>query len=165
MSIEVNGANAVIGELERLMMAIKNPKRALTRIGLKVHGRARLNAPIGPTQGDLDALKKTKRKRKRKASAVSRPKPGSLQNSISMQVGPADVTVRVASNTPAGKYAWMIHNEKGSRWSRRGPGTVKKGAQADDKFIERAVESVVKDGTVEQILRDEIATQASIEPR
>lgn len=38
---------------------------------------------------------------------------------------------------PGGKYALRIHDEKGKAWRRRGPGTVAKGARADDKFILR----------------------------
>jgi len=57
------------------------------------------------------------------------------------KVGRADpdhVDVFVPSGSPANEYAGKMHDEKGSSWQKRGPGTVAKGAQADDEFISRA---------------------------
>lgn len=53
-------------------------------------------------------------------------------------------TIYVAENgycrSPKGyNYAKRIHDEKGSKWWKRGAGTIAKGARADEKFIERAV--------------------------
>lgn len=203
MSIELseNGTDAIIRELEKLASAIKNPARALKHIGFKVQSRARLYAPIGPTDTTLRGMSKAaftiklgqvraqmradgasasaikkklagmKRSRRRmlaaakarrKPGSTSRPKPGSLQNSISIRAATAEVAILVPSNSPAGKYAWKIHNEKGQTWRNRGPGTVAKGVQADTKFIERAISDLQRDGTVETILRDEIAKQAGL---
>ena len=56
-----------------------------------------------------------------------------------------DAEVYVAANAEAGKYAKRIHDEKGKTWRKRGPGTVAKGARADDKYILRAVQQAAKD--------------------
>lgn len=51
----------------------------------------------------------------------------------------------MAANAEAGKYAKRIHDEKGKTWRKRGPGTVAKGARADDKYIQRAVQKAAKE--------------------
>ena len=53
-------------------------------------------------------------------------------------------SVFVASNSQAGRYARRIHDEKGVTWRNRGPGTIAKGARADEKFIERAIKDNVQ---------------------
>lgn len=87
-------------------------------------------------------------KNRRKANSHSRHAPGGLEDSIKWRMrgrGLAqDAEVYVAANAPAGKYAARIHDEKGRSWVKRGPGTVAKGAKADDKYILRAVEEVRK---------------------
>lgn len=50
-----------------------------------------------------------------------------------------NATIFVATNSEAGKYAFRIHEQKGTAWKNRGPGTIAKGSQADDKFIVRAI--------------------------
>ena len=54
---------------------------------------------------------------------------------------PDHVSIMVPSNSPAGKYAGYIHDEKGSKWFKRGVGTIAKGPQADEKFIPRAIKA------------------------
>ncbi len=71
-------------------------------------------------------------------NAKKRPMPGGLMRSITMRSTDSLVEVFVPANSPAGQYAFKIHEEKGIRWKERGPGTQAKGPQADDKFITRA---------------------------
>ena len=66
--------------------------------------------------------------------------PGGLMRSISMRSTAALVEVFVPANSPAGSYAFKIHEEKGRTWKERGPGTQARGPQADDKFITRAAD-------------------------
>ena len=54
--------------------------------------------------------------------------------------GPDHVDILVPSNSAAGDYAKKMHDEKGRTWKNRGVGTVAKGPQADEKYIERAIE-------------------------
>ena len=118
------------------------------------------NAPIAPTQeqinnamrlwkpvkGDADRLvrkdrhgERRYRDRGRKPDAV-RAVPGGLRNSITAWAEGLEACVLVPSNSPAGKYARRIHDEKGKSWHKRGIGTVAMGERADDKFIERAID-------------------------
>jgi len=71
-------------------------------------------------------------------NAKKRPMSGGLMRSITMRSTDALVEVFVSANSPAGQYAFKIHEEKGVTWKDRGPGTQAKGPQADDKFITRA---------------------------
>ncbi len=112
----------------------------LAKAALLVQREARRNAPRSPTQAQKNALKKTKRKGKRNNRATSRAKPRGLERSIEQKVYPSlEAEVFVAANSEAGKYAAKIHNEKGTSWRKRGPGTRAKGDRADHKFIERAL--------------------------
>lgn len=107
-------------------------------------------APVSPTQEEIDRerarrkgvrvskVKKTRLRRKVK----NKPIPGGLERSIyatDETVG-TDVRVSCYVRTPseAQAYANVIHNAKGTRWFKRGIGTVAKGEKADEKFIERA---------------------------
>jgi len=86
--------------------------------------------------------------RGRKADAV-RAMPGGLEKSISHKVEGNEGHVFVAENSASvsvskktGRrfnYATVIHDGKGKNWHNRGLGTVAKGVQADEKFIERAL--------------------------
>jgi hypothetical protein len=128
--------------------------RAMYRIGQLVSTTARTYAPKGPTQAELERLRKAEwklrgkkpsgaQKKAWKASrnprATSRPKPGGLTRSIGMTWDNTNATIFVATNSEAGKYAFRIHEEKGKTWKNRGPGTVAKGPKADEKFITRAI--------------------------
>lgn len=53
--------------------------------------------------------------------------------------GPSYVDIMVPANSAASGYASKIHDQKGRSWQQRGPGTVAKGPQADEKFIARAI--------------------------
>lgn len=117
--------------------------RALQRIGYIAHREAVKNAPISPSVGLLNKLRKfgplQKKRRKRKDRATSRPKPGGLEQSIAFTSDKDRAIVYVPANSTAGKYAFRIHEEKGVSWNYRGLGTIAKGPRADAKFIERAV--------------------------
>lgn len=65
--------------------------------------------------------------------------PGGLERSIECFSSNDKAEVFVASNAEAGRYAAIIHDQKGVKWRERGPGTQAKGEQADEKFIERAM--------------------------
>lgn len=71
--------------------------------------------------------------------STTRPMPGGLMRSIEMSSDAEKAEIYVPANSPAGKYAKRIHDEKGVTWRERGPGTQAKGPLADDKFIERAI--------------------------
>lgn len=131
-------------------------KTAMTDVTLRVQREAIRNAPKSPTQARIrkdqaerwkaKGKKPTKRQKeawaaRRNPRAHGRPKPGGLEESIEAQViNYTRGEVFVEKQSRAGKYAKRIHDEKGVTWKNRGPGTVAKGARADDKFIERAIE-------------------------
>lgn len=109
----------------------------MSRCGLIAQREAKRNAPRSPTMRQLSATLK------RKKRTIQRRMPGGLEKSISYEVvrdgGGWACSVFVPTNSYAGKYAKRIHDEKGKTWRHRGPGTVAKGARADDKYILRAV--------------------------
>lgn len=74
--------------------------------------------------------------------------------SINFASDASKAEVFVPSNSEAGKYARRIHEEKGLTWWRRGPGTEAKGAQADHKFILRAIED--EDSNMMKIIDSEM---------
>ena len=71
--------------------------------------------------------------------ATTRPKPGGLMRSIAFTSSDNHAEIFVPANSPAGTYAFKIHNERGTKWKDLGPGSQAKGPQAREKFIERAV--------------------------
>jgi hypothetical protein len=177
-------------DLSKLGAAIRDPSRALHRIGALLKDESRLNAPKSPTMQELKrsrlagkirafraagirgkafkaaitTYKRTARKisaKLRKPDAKSRPMPGRLTDSIEFQKMLGEVSIYCASNSRAGKYARYIHDggpHGSGEWQNRGAGTVRKGARADDKFIERAVNG--NDEKIRVILESEIAKQA-----
>lgn len=86
--------------------------------------------------------------------STTRPKPGGLMRSIAFRSTDTIAEVFVPANSPAGKYAAKIHDERGSSWKDLGPGSQAKGPQAREKFIERAV--VDNQRPILQIVQDEI---------
>lgn len=127
-----------------------NIHRALARCGAFAMREAKDNAPKSATMKQLSATLKRKKRTSRKMM------PGGLEKSIEYEILPGDAgcSVFVASNSFAAKYARRIHDEKGKTWRNRGPGTVAKGARADEKFIERAIKDNVDKYTA--IFKDEI---------
>lgn len=118
---------------------------AIAKAVLVVHRRAVKYTPISPTQAQKNRMRKTRRKVKRKAMAFTRAKPGGLARSIEWTAGARQGSIFVARNAEGGKYAKRIHDEKGISWRNRGIGTIAKGAQADHKFIERALKDSQKE--------------------
>ncbi len=113
-------------------------KRANFRIATLNRDAIRLQyAPRSPTMGDLSKL--LKRKKKATRSGSNRPAPGGLEKSIEFEATAEEAIIYVADNSPAGKYAFKIHELKGSAWFKRGPGTISKGPKADDQFITRGI--------------------------
>lgn len=159
-TIEIKGTDELtdgLGKLpEKFMAAVV---RGLNKGSRIVYHAAVDNAPKSPTQAQLDATRKhdkkwlaanRKRVRARLAKKAARegrvtghhrPSPGGLEESVEFEVNAQklELSVFVADNSKARKYAKRIHDEKGVSWKKRGPGTVAKGARADDKFIERAL--------------------------
>lgn len=134
MAGEITGlgdVNALLGALKSA--AGQSALRALARCGLLAVREAKANAPRSPTQKILSATLKRKRRTGRKLT------PGGLEKSIEYETDGQTCSVFVAANSYAGRYAKRIHDEKGKTWRNRGPGTVAKGARADEKFIERAI--------------------------
>lgn len=163
MSIQfsLSGVEGILRELQQTGQQVeKQSARAMFRVGALVKDTAQQYAPISPSSSQLrGAQTGTKRqkaagKKRRKASATSRAKPGSLQASIRFQSDAGKADIYVPSNSPAGKYAEKMHNEKGKSWFRRGIGTQAKGAQADHKFIERAIRD--NESRIDAILKDDI---------
>lgn len=96
------------------------------------------NAPVSPTVAQLSATLKRKKRTSRRLMPHGLEK--SIMSAVEMRGDSfPDVAVFVPSNSPAGKYARYIHDEKGKKWWKRGIGTQRKGVRADDKFIARAI--------------------------
>ena len=133
----INELQSAFRQLQRTTGA--NVRRTLARCGLIAVREAKANAPRSPTNKTLSATLKRKKRTSRKMM------PGGLEKSIEYEILPGDAgcSVFVASNSFAAKYAKRIHDDKGRTWQKRGPGTVAKGARADEKFIERAIKDNV----------------------
>lgn len=131
---EIQGLEAVSAAIRNLSkVAPAASRRAMVRCGLIAVREAKANAPRSPTNKILSATLK------RKKRTARRMLPGGLEKSIEYEATDRGCSVFVASNSMAGKYARRIHDEKGKSWHNRGPGTIAKGARADEKFIERAI--------------------------
>lgn len=132
--------------------AIRNAPRSPTAAQQRSERKARWVAKHGNAKGFAKAQKAGKLRRK--PNSHSRAAPGGLERSIRWQVKGSglfqDGEIFVAANAEAGKYAKRIHDDKGKSWHKRGAGTRAKGTQADDKYIERAIEKARK--TFEQEL-------------
>lgn len=148
--IEVRGLDDIVKALTKAgVVASEVADRGLARCGLVAKRDAVRNAPRSPTKSQYSATLKRK-----KRTARRRFFPGGLEKSIETETRNAVCTVFVASNSYAGKYAKRIHDEKGKTWRNRGPGTIAKGARADEKFIERAIKD--NEGNFQKILEDEL---------
>lgn len=130
--------------------SVRNAPRSPTAAQARAQRKSNWVAKHGDGKASIRAFNKAQRqgKARRKANSHSRHAPGGLERSIQWEVRGKGLAmegeVYVAANAEAGKYAKRIHDEKGKTWRKRGPGTVAKGARADDKFILRAVEAAVK---------------------
>jgi len=166
VAIELKGVEEALQTLNRV--AKDGPAaslRALRAIGILVQREAKKNAPKSPSASLLNKARKTKGRRGWKKGkdgrlfkiakdrTVYRPSPGGLERSIEREVTSDSARIFVASNSAAGKYAGRIHDAKGKSWRNRGPGTIAKGARADDKFIKRAI--VDNEGKILDIIKAE----------
>lgn len=134
MTIDVQGLDAVESALRSLVKVAPDAARAaLDDTGKMLVHEALLNAPKSPTNKIHSSTLK------RKKRTARRMLPGGLERSIQYESDASHCSVFVASNSEAGAYARRIHDEKGITWRNRGPGTVAKGARADEKFIERSI--------------------------
>lgn len=146
-----------IAELERWGGQLSGvQKRCHFEIGKILLPEARKNAPKSPTRQTLNRIRKTKRKTRRNPRATSRHTPGTLEKSIQTDANEQRLEIGVPSNSNAGQYAYKMHEEKGRTWFKRGPGTVQKGAHADEKFIERAIEDNDANGLLAKIIAYEV---------
>ena len=127
--------------------------RACREIGKLVKRTATKYAPKSPTAQVKNRIRKTRRKTRKKATATSGRTPGGLERSVTFDAQGNHVDIFVPSNSEAGQYAAIIHDGKGTAWRRRGPGTVAKGAQADAKFIARAITD--NEAAIERIIDHE----------
>lgn len=141
MTIDVQGLDAVESALRSLVKVAPDAARsALVGCGRLAQREAKRNAPKSPTNKILSS---TLKRKKRTAQKMH---PGGLEKSIDFDM-PDGMTASVfvaqnsfCVNKKSGfNYAKRIHDEKGITWRNRGPGTVAKGARADEKFIERAI--------------------------
>lgn len=154
MSQDITGASEIANSIRALARkSYAASQKALKRASLRVQRTAIDYSPRSPTQSQRRALNKTKRRRRGKAGAFTRAMPGGLEKSIESRVEGLNAYVYVAANAPGGKYAAKIHDEKGKTWKKRGPGTVAKGAKADEKFISRAIND--EQQNIVRILEDE----------
>ncbi len=136
-------------------MSAKGTARSMYQIGSRVESLAKNNAPISPAISVINRDRANTGRRKfkrRKASATSGAKPGGIVRSIKMTSDASSTTIFVPRNSEAGTYAGIIHDDKGKTWRKRGLGTVAKGPQADDKYISRGVDTMVKSGNIHTIL-------------
>lgn len=148
-------------------------QRVAYRVAALVADTAKRYAPKGATQQEKTFSSKLKMwsrgwsparvshvlkaaKKRRKKNAKSRPMGGALQNSITFFAQPNVAEIYVPSNSPAGKYAVRIHDERYVTWKNRGFGTIMKGPQAREKFIERAMNDNVMNGKIDLIVADVI---------
>lgn len=122
--------------------------RAMSRCAQLAKRESIRNAPRSPTMKILSNHLKVKKHTRQRTH------PGGLEKSIECESNADRAVVFVGRNSYAAKYAKYIHDEKGKRWFKRGPGTIAKGARADSKFIERAINDNSK--TFRKILDDEI---------
>lgn len=119
----------------------------------EVQNRGRDNAPVGPTKAQYVSELKTGKTKRRDFQT------GDLTNAIS-QEATGDRTqgkVYVPDNVRAGAYAERIHDHKGTKWFKRGPGTRHKGPQADHKYLDRALTGYERTG---EMMRDAEAAVA-----
>lgn len=142
----LDAVNAAIRDLSKVAPAAS--RRAMSRCGLIAVREAKANAPRSPTMKQHSATLKRKKRTARRLL------PGGLEKSIECESSETGCSVFVASNSQAGKYAKRIHDEKGVTWRNRGPGTIAKGARADEKFIERAIKDNAQNFA--QIVDDEL---------
>lgn len=147
--IQISGLGEVRRALARLAWLGGDVDRALVRCGRVAVREAKANAPRSPTNAVLSATLRRKRRTARRTF------PGGLEKSIQSELAAhGRLSVFVASNAPAGRYARRIHDEKGRTWFKRGPGTVAKGSRADEKFVERAIRDNA--GNFAKIIKSEI---------
>ena len=136
---DIIGLDQVAADLRNLSRASSEAARnAMRSCGVLAYREAKANAPRSPTMKQHSATLK------RKKRTARRMLPGGLEKSIEFEATETGCSVFVASNSQAGRYARRIHDEKGVTWRNRGPGTIAKGARADEKFIERAIKDNVQ---------------------
>lgn len=158
--MDIKGLQDILHGIDALTPQVRDAlNRGVYRGTLKVWKEAALNAPRSPSsQQQARATRKTRRDTSGRLnpSATTRAKPGGLERSIAMSVNKDDLSGRVfvAANSEAGKYAGMIHDEKGESWHNRGYGTIAKGPRADEKFIERALKD--NEDNVRRVIDHEI---------
>lgn len=142
ITVDLKGVPEALDTLRRVARdGVKATGRALSRITLLVQREARKNAPRSPTRAQINRQRKTRREVTRQARATARPAPGGLIASIEREVRGDAGYIFVAANSAAGRYAYRIHELKNrpGGWRARGPGTIARGARADEKFIARAL--------------------------
>lgn len=141
---------------KRVQAAFESSKLGVMRDIAKVTKKTASvdNAPISPTQTVINRRRKTRRKTTRKTTAVSRTIPGGLMRSITTKADSEEAIIFVPQNSEAGKYASKIHDlkNKPGGWKNRGPGTVAKGPEADEKFISRAIDKHNENGDYSKII-------------
>jgi hypothetical protein len=107
--VKIEGFDGLVGNFKRADADTqKTIKRNLRNVGFLVQREARRRAPY---------------------------KEGSLERSISFEVGDGQVKIYVPINSAAGRYALEKHDGTYNR----GAGTIAKGPQAGPKYISRAI--------------------------
>ena len=144
MKVDIQGGEQIVRLLTSTRQKVSDGiRRGLAETAKVVAKKAKAYAPRSPTRTQISATLKLKRR------SSTQTMPGGLEKSIQYEVRLSDpknpcAVVFVPSNSPAGAYAKFIHDEKGKKWFKRGIGTIAKGDQADEKFIERAIKDQSK---------------------
>ncbi len=168
-TVIVRGADEFMAMMRGIPSAVDGAlAKAGARIRMLVISRARLYCPISPTKAQYEATLKGRKKvhhfgEKSGVPIFFDPKtgrvrlgaqgragikstrhdfnPGGLMLSITGESGSWGASIFVPLNSAGGVYANYIHNMKNKEggWRKRGIGTIMKGPQADERFIERAV--------------------------
>lgn len=134
-----NGVVSVNFDLSALKGATQRKLAEVMRRDVAPHAlrESVRNAPVSPTNAQINQTLVRKKRTSRRQTPHGLEK--SIRADVELRNGEVVTAVYVPKNAPAGKYARYIHDLKGVKWRKRGLGTVRKGARADEKFIERAV--------------------------
>lgn len=124
-------ADMMMGRLNKRLF--EGVAKAIAKSGALVARTAKQYAPVSPTQKQINASLKRKKRSKRRAM------PGGLEKSIMFDYTTLETWIYVPSTAPAAAYARKIHDQRGVSWRYLGVGSISKGAQAREKFIERAL--------------------------
>ena len=132
-------------ELTKLMNKIANAgkrspvliRKMFKKIEAILLGESRKRAPRSATKSEYVRTLKSGRTKRKTSSFTS----GNLKKSIRSELKKFSLSIHVPANSPAGKYAEKIHDERGKTWRNIGKHND---AKATDKFIFKAYDEEEK---------------------